>query len=158
MTAKEAANCVGIGGKPEKANEFLLTASSREIQEFIHNIAAAEYNQAFQRARVALDIRLAEDAARQADSFKQLMDKLIGIADAQRLLAEKLERQTNEVIWLTRALKKLTVVVTILTLVLVAEGGCQFVESRNPPPRASANIQQPNQQSGAHQHDGASSK
>jgi Rad3-related DNA helicase len=100
----------------EEVRVWLRTAPAREIQDYIHYIPISAHNERFQLARVALEIRIAEDAAQaatkleqQVDRFVQQMDKLLGIAEAQKLLAAKLERQTNRLIYLTYVLVFLTV-------------------------------------------------
>jgi len=63
ITPKEAASLLesNIDDQNTRAiNDFLRNASARDIQEFIHNIH--EQSGYIQRARTALDIRLAEDS------------------------------------------------------------------------------------------------
>jgi len=91
--------------------------SPREILRFLYRVPKDGHDSYF--ARAALDVRISEDAAEQTDRFKQQMRELIGIAAAQKLLAEKLERQTDTLISLTRALKGLTILLVILTVTLV---------------------------------------
>ena len=63
MTGKEAAQIdeLASGGR-EKIRGFLVTASARNIQEYIHEKSASPDSHMYQRARTALNIRLAEDA------------------------------------------------------------------------------------------------
>jgi TolA-binding protein len=100
----------------EEVRAWLRPAAAREIQDYIHCIPISAHNERFQLARCALELRISEDAAQaatkleqQVDRFVQQMDKLLGIAEAQKLLAAKLERQTNRLICLTYVLVFLTV-------------------------------------------------
>jgi len=90
MTPKEAAQYTIPPNQVVRVKEFLLTASSQEIQEFIHLITAMDYVQEFNLARVALDIRLAKDAV---------------------LIANKLTRQTDRLIRFTIGLYVFTIVI-----------------------------------------------
>jgi hypothetical protein len=158
VTPKEAADCADRGSKQLELQEFIVGASPRDLQEFCHGLEAGVHSKHFPLARIALDIRLAEDAENQAKRFEQQMGKLLGIAEAQRLLAEKLERQTNTTIGLTRALNAFTVFLIVLMLVLVVEGGCQFFESRKTLPRLLPNTERTNQPSVVPQHDQTTNK
>ena len=93
----------------EEVRAWFRTAPAREIQDYIHYIPISAHNERFQLARVALEIRVAEDAAQAAIKLEQEVDKLLGIAEAQKLLAAKLDRQTNRLICLTYVLVFLTV-------------------------------------------------
>jgi hypothetical protein len=90
MTPKEAAD-FETAGNYDKVKEFFLAASARELQEFIHLKPAYTTLMTFNRARVALDIRLAEDV----------------------------DISTKRIVWLTRFVAILTVVLVVLTAVLV---------------------------------------
>lgn len=92
----------------EEVRAWLRTAPAREIQDYIHYIPISAHNERFQLARVALEIRVAEDAAQAATKLQQQVDKLLCIAEAQKILAAKLERQTNRLIFLTCVLVFLT--------------------------------------------------
>jgi hypothetical protein len=78
MTGKEAANVneASPGGR-EQILDFLTTAPARELQQYIHNISVDAYSHWYQRARTALDIRLAEDAGRTADKLARFTRWLI---------------------------------------------------------------------------------
>ena len=58
----------------------------------------------------------------------QQMDKLLGIVEAQKELAESLDRQTARLVALTRAVKLPTIVLMVLTVGLLVEGGMQFLQ------------------------------
>jgi hypothetical protein len=58
------------------------------------------------------------------------LSKLLEIAEAQKVLAERLERQTDKLIILTRVVMVFTVVLMVLTVGLLAEGRAQLIESR----------------------------
>jgi len=96
----------GQGGK-EKKLAWLVTATSREVQEFIHIIPVDRDSYWYQRARVQLDIRLAEDAEG---------------------TAQKLVTGTNSLITETKTLVNLTHRLYILTIVLIALGAFEFIK------------------------------
>jgi len=107
MTPQEASAFVAFGHEnPAKVQEFLFAASPRAIQEFAHLILVTDPHGKYLRlARVALDVRLAED---QAEAMKQLEHHtgvLLGIAKA--LLDE------------TKLLRWLTVVLLVFTAALL---------------------------------------
>ena len=123
MTPKEVAHCADTGAREQEVQGFLTGASARDLQEFCHCLQAGAHSRHFPLARIALDVRLAEDADRRAGMLQQQVEKLVGIADVQRVLAEKLERQTNKIIVLTRLLVVFTIVLIILTIALIMRGG-----------------------------------
>ncbi len=59
--------------------------------------------------------------------------KLLQVAEAQKALAERLERQTETLIRLTRAVKLFTIILMLLTVGLLAEGVTQLCEPRKMP-------------------------
>jgi hypothetical protein len=75
ITPQEAAK-FAIGGSggldPEKVCEFLLAANPKQIQEFLHCTGVNGYPRLIEFARVALDIKLAEDAERTAQKLVKL--------------------------------------------------------------------------------------
>jgi hypothetical protein len=63
MTAKDAvklAHDCGKDHRDEIKNNFILKATLRELQEFIHGISAHDDNVYFNWARIAVDIRIAK--------------------------------------------------------------------------------------------------
>ena len=63
MTGKEAAQIKGTEtGDREKILGFFLIAPARELQQYIHETSASTDRHMYQRAKIALSIRLAEDA------------------------------------------------------------------------------------------------
>jgi hypothetical protein len=121
ITPKQAARFTQVGNESIKAKEFLLTASPRQIQEFIHNINTADYNPWIHRARTALDIRLAEDAAHNAQILSQHTEKLVYHSEnltqqTQRLVSETLilRHFTKGVFWLTVVLAVFTFVQIVI--------------------------------------------
>ena len=68
--------------------------------------------------------------------------KLVAIAEAQRVLAAKLDGQTDTLIGLTRTLKALTVWLLILTVLLCALEAFHFFESRKNPIQVAPRRQQ----------------
>ncbi|HAO80212.1 MAG TPA: hypothetical protein DCQ92_14840 [Verrucomicrobia subdivision 3 bacterium] len=107
MTPQEAAKLVNWPdpNRVKEIHEFILTASPRDIQLFIHNIPAKDFNEWFNRARVSLDIRLAENAER---------------------TAQKLVTGTDRLITETGTLVKLTHRLYILTIVLIVLGSFEI--------------------------------
>ena len=103
MTPKEAAHCANTGGSG--VQEFLVYASSSELEEFCHGLVGGVHSSWFPRARVALDIRLAEDSER---------------------TAQKLVTGTDSLITETKTLVKLTHRLYILTIVLIALGSFEI--------------------------------
>jgi len=82
----------------------------------------------------------------------QQMDKLLGIVEAQKELAESLDRQTARLVALTRAVKLFTIVLMVLTVGLLVEGGVQFFEFHKTAPQHAVDPKQANQTNGANQH------
>lgn len=112
MTAKEALVLANSTEKQDSnrpiIRQWLASAAARDILEFIHGLAAGWNERHMPAARASLDVRLAEDAAKQSEALQQQIATLVGIAEAQRVLAAKLERQTNKLIILTWVLAFLT--------------------------------------------------
>jgi hypothetical protein len=83
--------------------QWLLEASAREIQQFIHLIADNPYcGKEYELARTALDIRLAEDADVAAQNLVLGTDHLV--------------TQTEKLVKFTQSLVYLTVILAILAL------------------------------------------
>ena len=109
-------------------------------EHFINNLGASNLATSNILKNHARALDLASQLAEISSSkFEQQMRELIGIAEAQRLLAQKLERQTDTLIDLTRALKTFTVILLIftvglfiLTVILIVKEG-----HRTSVPRAS---------------------
>jgi hypothetical protein len=62
---------------------------------------------------------------------EQQMDKLLRIVDAQKSLAERLDRHTIRLIGLTRAVVMFTIVLMVLTAGLLVEGAAQIIFERH---------------------------
>jgi len=80
MTAQEAANACGAAkASPDnpEIEAFLKTASARELQDFIHLIQIVDRHRYFFLARVALKVRLSEDAAKSAAKMERYTRWLI---------------------------------------------------------------------------------
>jgi hypothetical protein len=123
LSPKEAAN--RYLGDSVNRQEWLFEHPPEDLIEFIRLKNGRADALDIQYLFAMLNFRIAEEAAKSANKLHEEMEKLVEIARVQRLLAEKLERQTDKVIWLTRAL-------IILTIVLILEGGCQFFEGLKP--------------------------
>jgi hypothetical protein len=108
MTPQEAAEFARADNR-EKVKEFLFSATARDIQEFIHLTPAFNTTQVFNLARVALDVRLADDQAKASEQLERHTRVLVDIAKS--LLEEsKLLR------WLTVGLFVLTAGLLIFTI------------------------------------------
>jgi hypothetical protein len=120
MTAKEAAKLtLQFGdGQANKILDYIRAAPAAELQEFMHGIQAHADSSYFNWARTALDIRISEATTQQAETLRQQVATLVGIAEAQRVLAAKLDRQTNKLIRLTWGLMILTLGLLLLTMYL----------------------------------------
>lgn len=93
---------------PEKW-QWLTNASAKDIQTFIHTVSKSDYaSRDYQLARTALEIRIAYDHAQMSERLEKAVIALTGIAEEQRRLAAKLDRQTTTLIRLTWALAALT--------------------------------------------------
>src|SRR2546425_7830 len=90
-----------------------------------------------------------ERTEKQLENLGQQITKPVGIAESQKILAEKLEGQTHRIIALIRALNTLTIVLVVLTIGLLIEGAFKFLEARkslpNPPQKAQLNRMRSNQ-------------
>lgn len=78
MTPKEAAQ-LAFGGPSElqKLDEEIINAPARWLQEFIHRMPTGDTSPWFHRTKVALEIRLAEDAAKTAEKMATHTDRLV---------------------------------------------------------------------------------
>jgi hypothetical protein len=89
-------------------------------------------------------LRLEQFSDQTAKLAKQAAE-LVAIAEAQRVLAAKLDGQTDTLIGLTRALKALTIWLVILTVILCAMEAFRFFEARKSPIQVAPHAQQTNQ-------------
>jgi len=97
MIPKEAANC----GDEQKAIDWIRQASARDIEQFIHLCQLQTSGvRNVERGRIALDIRLSEDA----------------------------EIYSRRIVWLTWVVAVFTAVLVVLTAVLVFLT-CHLVEN-----------------------------
>jgi hypothetical protein len=100
MTASEAAEYAAtkkaaMKDAPVKVHEFLLNAPPREVVDFIHIVICIDpLNRYLQTATACLDIRLAEEAAKQADNLSKQVDRLVHETVV-------LARFTRGLLWLT---------------------------------------------------------
>jgi hypothetical protein len=99
ITPQEAAKLVDWPdtSRNKEIHDFVLNASAREIQLFIHSIQTHTIaaNDWLTRSRMALDIRLAEDAAKTAEILKLYTHQLVIL--------------NRTLVWLTVALLVFTV-------------------------------------------------
>jgi hypothetical protein len=98
MTGKDAAqiNDHDPGGK-EQIFAFLVTASARDLQEYIHNIPVDTFSYRYQHARTALDVRVSED------NLKAAAD-ILRSAEITERLTGSLNRLTWGLLMLTAGL------------------------------------------------------
>jgi hypothetical protein len=115
MTPQEtAAFAASHQEQPAKVQEFLLAASPREIQEFTHLIPASDPHRKYLHlARVALDVRLAEDQAKAMEQLQHHTEVLLNIAKS--LLDE------------TKLLRWLTVILLVFTAALLVFTICPVI-------------------------------
>jgi len=125
---------------------WLADASSRNILTFLSGLLVGKYERHLPVATAALNVRLAEDAAKQADRLEKQMLELVGIAAEQERLALKLDGQTETIIRLTKKLNRLTIWLVILTVALVLFEVMHFIESRQIAPRGAQIPHQVNQE------------
>ena len=134
MTVEEAIARANDPGHQDSntpaVRQWLLGALPQDICRFIHGLSVGGNERYLPAARASLDVRLSEDTAKQAETLRQQVATLVGIAEAQRVLAAKLDGQTDTLIRLTRWLKWLTVWLLILTVALCGFETYHFVESR----------------------------
>ena len=142
MTPQEAAKLVDWPN-PNRVQEipgFVLAASARDLQLFVHSIQTntTDAKEWRERAGMALGIRLAEDAeqtarkivtgtdalVQQSENLSRQTDGLIGqvaalviISGEQKNYAAKLERQTNKLIALSWGLVIFSFVLLIVALI-----------------------------------------
>jgi len=108
ITPKEAATLVDWPNpsRKQELHDFVLNASAKEIQMFFHCLdmdAPTTYSREWQsRARMALDIKLADEAERTAQKLVTGTDILIN--------------ETKTLVELTHSLKTLTIVLVALGL------------------------------------------
>jgi hypothetical protein len=99
-----------------------------ELHRFIHLNAFKDYGghgrTIFELSRTVLDVRMSEDAAKSAEKLTGQTDrlissvsKLIDVAEEQKKLAIKLERQTNKLILLSWVLAIVSAVLLAVALV-----------------------------------------
>jgi hypothetical protein len=103
MTPKNAANLansvsVGLSREDdERVQDFISSESPRNLQQFAHLLFGPGEARYFPLAKIALEIRLAEDAANTADKLSQQTDRLVDET-------VKLTRFTKGLLWLTIAI------------------------------------------------------
>ena len=113
MTPKDVAdiaNGYADGGRWKEAEEFIFSASARELQSLIHMIQASQNSRVFHLARTALEIRLAEDAGKTAEKLSNQTDRLV----AETVTLKKF---TKGILGLTVALVFFTTVQIVLALI-----------------------------------------
>ena len=77
-TGKQIAQIIdGIPGGKDEIDAWIISATPRELQEYILHIGIGPHAYLYQRARTALEIRLAEDASQQADKLARFTFWLI---------------------------------------------------------------------------------
>lgn len=96
-TPKEMADMPdAVSGAREELHNWLVTASARELQEYIHNVSVDPMSHKYQRARTALDIRLAEDAEISTRRIVRLTWGLIALTVALLFITIALYEDTHE--------------------------------------------------------------
>jgi hypothetical protein len=79
LTPIEAARLTinGDDSRWDEINEVIVFGTAREIQEFIYNIDTRDHSHWYKRVTVALNIRLAEDAAKTAEKMAHQNERLV---------------------------------------------------------------------------------
>ena len=122
LTAGEMAKKALHGGLThDRINEYLRTAPAREIEKFISSSSIRDDSHWFQCAKIALDIRLSEDAAEAADKLIQHTKNLTAQTEIHIQHTEKLTQQTEKLTNLTNVHIQQSVKLTQQTGVLVSE-------------------------------------
>src|ERR1039457_3897189 len=120
MTPEEAAKFANVTNlEPEKVQEFLLTACPRDIQKFLHSTGINGYPRLIEFSRIALDIRLSEDAERTAQKLVAGTDKLVQYSEELTQQTERLVSETFKLTDLTRGLNRLTFILGVLAVVQI---------------------------------------
>ena len=130
MTPQEAAKLVDCPNpyRLQEIHDFVLAASAKDLQLFVHTIRTntVDAKEWRDRAGVALDIRLAEDAeksskklAEQTDKLAEQIKKIIEIADAQKQLAQEAGAQAKNLLGQTKKLIRLTGALVIVSTALL---------------------------------------
>jgi|ERR1041384_2763269 hypothetical protein len=96
------ANRIGDPKADMDIKQFLLDASPRDIQKFVHLIRVDTNSRYYPLAKTALDIRLAEDAQKATEKLAQH--------------TERLEKQSASLVRFTRALYCLTAVLAVFAI------------------------------------------
>lgn len=126
---------------PSQAEQWLMdpAVSIRDVQKYINLIAYKQFagawqDRPFNLARLALEIRIAEEAShaaeklsRQTDGLSKNIEALVAVAKEQKELAQKLDFQTEKIINLTKALVRWTWVLVLLTVGLLALGAVEQI-------------------------------
>ena len=94
---KEMANLPsGVSGAREELYAWIVTATARELQDYIHEISVTPNSHDYQRARTALDIRLAEDAEISTRRIIRLTWVLAALTLALLVLTAALYKDAHE--------------------------------------------------------------
>lgn len=121
MTPQEAAKIANtFGERFDKIEEFILTASTRQLQGFIHLIPAHDNIRAFQLARISLNIRLAEDAANTAQKLSQQTEQLVHHSENLTHQTDRLVRETVKLTGFTKWVFWFTVAIAIFAAIQIA--------------------------------------
>ena len=107
--------------------EYLASASPRELMEFINCFHPNQNSHWFHKAKVILDVRLAEDAAKAADKLIQHTEQLTKQTDTHIQHTETLTRQTDKLVTESVNLSKLTHILIWLTVALGLFAAIQIV-------------------------------
>jgi hypothetical protein len=123
MTPQEAAKLVDWPNpnRHKEIHDFVLSASARDIQLFVHNIQTntTDVRDWRECARIALDIRLAEDAERTAQKLVSGTDKLVQHSAKLTERTDRLIQETLKLTGLTRSLNRLTFILGVLAVLQV---------------------------------------
>jgi len=123
MTPQDASRLVDCPN-PNRIGEihkFILTASARDLQLFIHNIQTntTDTKGWRERAEVALDIHLAEDAEQTAQKLVTGTNALVELSAKLTNQTDRLIKETFNLTELTRGLNKLTFILGVFAVIQI---------------------------------------
>lgn len=94
--------------------EYLRKASAQDIERFISQLPTNDYSIWFHRAKVSLDVRLAEQAANHANQLIKHTDTLTKQTDTLITESKGLSTLTVQIKWLTVVLAVLAFIQIVL--------------------------------------------
>jgi len=125
ITPQEAAKLVDWPNPSRKheIGEFVLSASPRDLQLFVHSLnmvsPTTDSREWQSRARMALDIQLADEAERTAQKLVTGTDTIVQHSSKLTEQTDRLIQETLKLTDLTRSLNRLTFILGVLAVLQV---------------------------------------